>query len=486
MFKTRVNTVDICLVCVAALPQAAFLFVGLYGAAVSLLWDSQSYFITALAFQDTFPYVPILNFRAFGYPAFLRIFFDNSNFDLPSIILAQKIITLASTTLVYVLARLVVELRAIAFGVTLVFAVDPQLALYANSIMTETLAIPLQLISLILIVVSLRQGASTRWIAAAAASLTLAIFVRPTFIAMVPVAVAVITWIILTNCGFTALAIKVAGFRALLIFTISVGPVVAYSAYNFKAFEGAGFSSLNYVCNPCMYQLLSNKLAYIREPLIKMQHNLAPEYGDPEFRDTFCAGWFLPEQRPNKLHWGIAFDALREAYQQHHQNFATEWDTMAMRIFTSAVADRPIEYTQIWSKVFFEFWTSYTLVFGLYGSVADIPGKSVITYSRMNSVVEIVGGAFSVLSLASLPVVLAALICSACLRSAFPKRDQAIVFLTFYTLAYSLLSISLESGSQARYRAILDPVIFLSAAYVLDRLRSAVRMRHLGNDRTSW
>jgi len=64
------------------------------------LWDSESYFTTAKLFEGRFPYIPSLNFRAFGYPAFLLPFRSGDAFDLNAIVLTQEIVTLASTAVV--------------------------------------------------------------------------------------------------------------------------------------------------------------------------------------------------------------------------------------------------------------------------------------------------------------------------------------------------------------------------------------------------
>ena len=44
----------------------------------------------------------------------------------------------------------------------------------------------------------------------------------------------------------------------------------------------------------------------------------------------------------------------------------------------------------------------------------------------------------------------------------------------------SVLSTAFEPGAQARYRVVLDPVIYVCAAYVLGRLWPTARGRDLG------
>jgi hypothetical protein len=88
----------------------------------------------------------------------------------------------------------------------------------------------------------------------------------------------------------------------------------------------------------------------------------------------------------------------------------------------------------------------------------------------MDYVVKLLGEVYAALSLASLPIVLVALIGSIRPGLIPPDRAQAMVFLTLYALSYSLLSTALETAWQARYRVIIDPVIYVCAAYALSRL----------------
>ena len=64
----------------------------------------------------------------------------------------------------------------------LVFALNPELNLFANSVMTETLSIFLELTAFTLAAVYVRSGGRIIWLLATGAAILLAIFVRPTMI----------------------------------------------------------------------------------------------------------------------------------------------------------------------------------------------------------------------------------------------------------------------------------------------------------------
>jgi Dolichyl-phosphate-mannose-protein mannosyltransferase len=432
----------------------------------SLLWDAPSYFINARRFSEEFPYVPPLDFRAFGYPAFLKLFQSGDNFDIAGIVAAQKVLFVANAVLVYWIALRVTGSRGLGLIAALLFALNFRIMLLANSIMAETVAVFLELIVVGCVVEFAGKPSKPEWLLTASAVLVLAIFVRPTFIVALPI-------IVLCALLASERPIWRRAVLATAITTIAVAPVVAYAYSNykrtgyFKAFHGAGFSSLNYVTNPCFFQKLSDRLAYVREPLSAFQSREFPELSNIAGKDPRCLSWFWPYARPRGPDWGNTYgDVLKPAFHQRYGEPGLDWDTLAMRITIDAVRDQPVEYLRIWSQVFTEFWTAYRYLDGYYASVADLEQRRPVVRPSALGFFNQVEKANGYIAWLSLPIVLAALAASLG-RVPGSRSRRAILFIGIYCVLYSLLSTGMEAAhAQSRYRVPLDPLVLVCFAFI--------------------
>jgi hypothetical protein len=434
----------------------------------SLLWDSESYFIAARRFSDQFPYIPTLDFRAFGYPAFLKLFQSGDNFDLTSIIAAQKALFIINTVLVYWMALRVSGSRVLGLLAALLFTLNFRIMLLANSIMVETLAVFLELLFVLCLVEFVFDRSKRAWLLGGAAVLAAAIFVRPTFVAALPPLVV----LPLLRPGIPIWRRCVLAFATSAIVVI---PVIAFSAYNyhrtgfFKAFHGAGFSSLNYVTNPCLFQKLSDKVAYVREPLVTFQRRHFPQFDNIADRDARCTSWFWPYDRPREINWTNTFgEILKPSSEQRYGQIRLDWDTMAMRITLDAASDQPREYFRIWTQVFTEFWAAYFHLEGYYATVEDFDQRRSILHGRpaesLFKQIERLNSYFT--PWFSLPVLLAALGLAIVGVGPLPPESRwAMLFVTGYCLLYSLLSTLLEATWQSRYRVPLDPLVCACMAF---------------------
>lgn len=457
---------------VVLLPAVLLLWVALHGAPVSQLWDSESYLVTAERFTSSPPFVPPLGFRAFGYPLFLRLFKHGNGFDFSAIVFAQKIIFLLTCAGIFVLAHKVTSSVGIASIAALIYATDIAAVLLANSIMVETVGIFFQMAALVCWVCSIGSAKSARWFLAGCVALGLAVFVRPTFVILIlPAAIFII-------CGRAAMKEKAIALACLS--AIVIGPIVLYAwsnlerAGHFKAFQGAGFSSLSYVSNPCMFHKLSDDVAYIREPLETLQAKSFPQYGAAFLRSESCTTWFLPIPRQPAIYWGYTFgDFLKPAYEARFGR-GLEWDSMAFSITRQVILDQPVEYVRIWSQVFAEFWTQYVYVQGFYATVEDfIEQHSVVQTQAGAAVFRWLGIWNSLLFRFSLVfTILAGLIAARCANVEHRRR---IYFLAGYAIIYSLASTAIEEGSQSRYRAPLEPMISIFIALTVQTMARGLR-----------
>jgi hypothetical protein len=318
----------------------------LLGAEPALFWDSPSYIDYARQWVAD-GRLPPIGIRTPGYPLFLILLGDGAR-ALKSVIVAQQVLGVLSACLLYLLValltrRVVFSLLVALLGLTLVDLLFMEVTIYA-----ETLALLLVNLAAVLLVVGF-QRAPTRAVPlfGSAAVWTAAALVRPVFALAAGVVVAGL-WLAVTRR-------RLSWRLALLVSLVPCLVLGGYAIYNsstsgfVRLALGRGFSMLNYVGYPAIYQSLPPHLAHIRRAYQEEAVRTGEAY----------------------LGWGRMLQPVLKA-QQEHGGYHQDWDEAAARVALDAIRNNPRGYARIWGEVLRQYLSDYFVWYGLFTG-PDIP-----------------------------------------------------------------------------------------------------------------
>jgi hypothetical protein len=245
-----------------------------------------------------------------------------------------------------------------------------------------------------------------------------------------------------------------------------------YGLYNasttgfFRLALGQGFSMLNYVGHPEIYQNLPPQLARIKTLYedYKIQH---------------------PNSDP-VLGWGVMLEPVLEAQRQAGQYYQ-DWDQAALQVAQQAILSNPGGYLKVWSDVASEYLSSYFVWYGLFES-------SDITQTAANAQVspseyEIVRGLESVWRLIqpffSLFILIAPPLIVLISSQWAPRYSVQRLMITLLWASYAVSTLATTaiepSPGQFRYRMPWQGVLLIlggSTVWLLSKLRKELESRN--------
>lgn len=204
-----------------------------------LVFDAGGYHELALNLLSNKSFEDFSNFRTPGYPVFIALLYAISFHSVWFVLLAQLLLNLVSLVLVFKISFLLFN-RKIALFAALLFALDVHQALYAVTLLSDSLFVLFFLASIYYLCRGLMRVKMTD-IAFSAIFLGVATLVRPiTF--LLPIVVAFII-LIYPGLNVKSRLISIAG--SLIVYFLIILPWILYNGINFGQPKLASISGFN-------------------------------------------------------------------------------------------------------------------------------------------------------------------------------------------------------------------------------------------------
>ncbi|KJR40324.1 hypothetical protein MCHI_003749 [Candidatus Magnetoovum chiemensis] len=374
--------------------------------------------------------------RTFGYPVFIIISsFGTMNLYLT--VLFQQALGILSTVTLYLISKEILSNKRLSFIVALMFTLSVDILFMEVTIYAETLTIFLLMLSAYFLILALKRQSYTLWIITGIFC-TLTTVTKPVFQVLIPL---ISMFILCRNRRFSTLA-AYAIIPVIVLFT--------YSCYNyrmdnhFRMAIGSGFSSLNYVGHPEIYETLPTDMEYIKKIYLNHKEDLK------EFRFVY---------------WSNVVNEIMEAKKSSGVKYIDS-DDESFSIFIAAVKNNPYGYFNVWLRVIKEYLTDFVVYYGLfpnYSSAANVNNVQISLFkynivSSLEKLYKIIQPFLSWLAILSGIVFITA----RRKLTAFAFSSSMAIYLMFMT--YTLLSTAIESAvGQMRYRMPWQGIIIFLA-----------------------
>jgi hypothetical protein len=310
-----------------------------WGTKAAIFWDTDSFVQHARALLSHF--IPEIGLRTPGYPLFL-VFVGGQNLNYERIVGVQLFLWIVANCILFILIRRLCGNRWAAFVSALAAVTFFDLLFMANTVYSETLALLAVDAAALATAWAFTSSRSTLALVAAAVLWASATLVRPIYIVGLFVFISLIVL-----AGFRRFfpwrSIWVA-FSAALIMLGVVSGLNYRKSKTFQLALGSGFSLLNYVGHPEIYEKIPENEARTGAVFQKLSQ------GDRRL-----------------VYWWDAVPELERELQYHEPgNVAKE--RLARSVAVRAILAVPSGYLAIWFEALCSFLEQVYVHYGLYAT----------------------------------------------------------------------------------------------------------------------